>query len=113
MGMKKLFRGKRKFASIPAIALIAFLFWPFFLSGSLGYLAYKKIPNKKLKAGLIGFLILMGIGSAPQYYARFESAESKKLAVEASIQQAVMGEQSTPTLPPDPTPTATPEPWFH
>ncbi len=108
--MKALFRGKRKFASIPAIALIAFLFWPFFLSGSFGYLAYKKVPNKKLKVGLIGFLILMGIGSAPQYYARYESAESKKPAVEASVQQAVMGEQSTPTLPPDPTPTATPAP---
>ena len=52
----------------------------------------------------------MGIGSAPQYYARFESAESKKPAVEASIQHAVMGEQSTPTRPADPTPTATPEP---
>ena len=110
--MRALFRGRRKFASIPAIALIAFLFWPFFLSGSFGYLAYKKVPNKKLKVGLIGFLILMGIGSAPQYYSRFESAESKKPAVEASIQQAVMGEQSTPTLPPEPTatPTATPQP---
>ena len=108
--MRSLFRGKPKFASIPAIALIAFLFWPFFLFASFGYLAYKKVPNKKLKLGIIGFLILMGISSAPQYYARFESAESKKPAAEASIQQAVMGEQSTPTRPPDPTPTATPEP---
>ena len=108
--MKQLFQGRRKFASIPIIALVALLFWPFFLSGSLGYLAYKKVHNKKLKAGLIGFLILMGIGSAPQYYARYESAESKKPAVEASVQQAVMEEQSTPTLPPEPTATATPEP---
>ena len=108
--MKALFKGKRKFASIPAIALIAFLFWPFFLSASFGYLAYKKVPNKKLKLGIIGFLILMGIGSAPQYYARFASSESTKPAVEASVQQAVMGEKSTPTLPPEPTPTATPEP---
>ncbi len=71
--MKALFRGKRKFASITAIALIAFVFWPFFLSASLGYLAYKKVPNNKLKLGIIGFLILMGIGSAPEYYARFAS----------------------------------------
>ena len=44
--MRALFREKRKFASIPAIALIVFLFWPFFLSASFGYLAYKKVPNK-------------------------------------------------------------------
>jgi hypothetical protein len=108
--MKKLFRGRRKFATIPAIALIAFLFWPFFLSASFGYLAYKKVPNKKLKVGLVGFLILLDLGAAPHYYARFESAESAKPPVEASVQQAVMGEYSTPTLPPDPTATATPEP---
>ncbi len=108
--MKQLFQEKRKFASIPVITLIAFLFWPFFLSASFGYLAYKKVPNKKLRLGLIGFLILLGLGSAPHYYARFESAESAKPPVEASIQQAVMGEQSTPTLPPEPTATATPEP---
>ena len=108
--MSKLFRGKRKFISIPSIALIAFLFWPFFLSASFGYLAYKKVPNKKLRLGLIGFLILLGLTSAPQYYARFEAAESAKPAGEASIQKQVMGEQSTPTLPPDPTATATPEP---
>ncbi len=113
--MKKLFRGRRKFATIPAIALIAFLFWPFFLSASFGYLAYKKVPNKKLRLGIIGFLILLGLGSAPHYYARFEAAESAKPAVNASVQQAVMGEQSTPTLPPEPTsiPTTTPVPTVY
>ncbi len=108
--MKQLFRGRIKFVSIPAIILIAFLFWPFFLSASFGYLAYKKVPNKKLKVGLIGFLILLGLGSAPHYYARFEAAESTKPVRDASVQQAVMGEQSTPILPPEPTPTVTPEP---
>ncbi len=108
--MKRLFQGKRKFVSIPAIAIIAVLFWPFFLSASFGYLAYKKVPNKKVKVGLIGFLILLGLGAAPHYYARYESAESAKPPVEASVQQAVMGEQSTSTLPLEPTATATPEP---
>jgi micrococcal nuclease len=47
--MKSLFHGKRKFISIPIVAVLGLAFFPFFIAGAVGYFAHKKISNTKLR----------------------------------------------------------------
>lgn len=64
--MKKLFQGKKKFASIPLAIFFGLMFLPFAIGGLLGYLAFKKIGNTKLKYGvltIVAFFTLF-VGSA-------------------------------------------------
>jgi len=64
--MKKLFIGKRKFLTVPAIGILALPFLPFVIRIGAGYFAYKKIGNKKAKYGVIALIALLTlfIGSA-------------------------------------------------
>lgn len=75
--MKQLFfSGKRKFITIPLAVIFGLAFLPFVMGGSLAWLSYKKIDNKKLQyAALTGIGLLtlffgsawaVGVASPPQ-----------------------------------------------
>lgn len=56
--MQQLFRGKRKFITIPTLLMIGLLFLPFTLGISIGYVVYKKVPNSKLKYTILTVITL-------------------------------------------------------
>jgi micrococcal nuclease len=64
--VKNLFKGKKAIVTIPVALFIALTTLPIVIGGGLGYLAYKKIPNTKLRFGSIAVIVLftLFIGSA-------------------------------------------------
>ena len=57
--MKNLFKGKKAILTIPVALVLAIATLPFAVGGGLSYLAYKKIPNTKLKFGSIAVIALL------------------------------------------------------
>ena len=59
--LKELFRGRKKFLTIPIVALLGLFFFPITIGLLLGWLVYAKVGNKKLKfvsLAVIGLLTL-------------------------------------------------------
>src|SRR4051794_30938899 len=107
---KNLFRGNRKFLTIPAIPLAAILAVPFVIPGLLGLFIHKKWPASKWKYGLFTLLTLIGLSSAPTYYANLPHSfiaspnPTKNQAIDAEV-NAALAPTDTPIptlLPPEP-----------
>src|SRR5438105_13790084 len=122
--VKGLLKGKRKFLTIPAIPIAAFLAWPFVIPGLLGLLVHKKVSSSKWKYGLLAALAFFSIGSAPGYYANLTNPSIAQpntvntQTIDAAVQGAVAPTDTpTPNLLPSDTPPptlvpATPTPIF-
>jgi hypothetical protein len=113
--IRKLFEGKRKFVSIPAIPITALVAWPFVIPALIGLVVHKKVNTPKLKYGLLAFLTLIGVGSAPGYYNSLTNsvlAQPKTIenrTIDAEVKAAIAPTNTpTPTL--TPVPTETPKP---
>lgn len=113
--IKGLFRGKRKYVTIPAIPITAIIAWPFVIPALIGLVVHKKVNTPKLKYGLLAFLTLIGIGSAPAYYdnltnsvlAQPKTVENRSIDAEV---KAALAPTATPTPTLTPVPTETPIP---
>lgn len=113
--IKKLFEGKRKFITISAVLIVAILAWPFVIPGLLGLLVHKKVNSARWKYGLLTFLVLIGIGSAPSYYENFANSyvAQPKIIENRTIDGQVKAEvapTNIPTSTPTTLPTQTPFP---
>lgn len=64
--MKDLFKGKKAIATIPLALVIAIAILPFAIGGGLGFLAFKRISNTKLKFASIAIIatLTLFLGSA-------------------------------------------------
>lgn len=120
-----LLQGKRKILTILAIPFAIILLLPFLVPGILGLLIYKKVSNTFWKVGLIGLLAILGLSSAPKYYANLTTSsapaiqeKTKQAIVEHKTQEITKAPPVThmPTLIPSPTllPTTvyTPTPYI-
>ena len=87
--VKELFKGKKKFLTIPVAGLLGLFFLPITILLLIGWLIYTKVGNKKLKfagLGIVGLFILF-FGSAyvsaivsptpPKQEAKVESAQTE------------------------------------
>jgi micrococcal nuclease len=105
--MKKLFRGRKKFLTIPIFVLVGLIFLPITILLLLGWLIYAKVRNKKIKfasLAVIGIFILI-FGSA--YISAFTNPTKPKKA-EPTSQPPVVNSQSEAT----PASTSTPDPYL-
>ena len=104
--VKSLFQGKRKFLTIPALPVLALLAWPFVIPGLLGLFVHTKVNASQWKYGLLAVLALVGLGSAPSYYANFtHSTIAQPQTVETRTLNAEVKAALAPTETPTPTPT--------
>ena len=71
--MKNLFKGKKAIITIPVALLVAIATLPFAVGAGLGYLAYKKIPNAKLKFSSIAVIALLTLFFGGAYVATLVS----------------------------------------
>lgn len=107
--MKNLFKGKKAIVTIPIALSIAVVALPFAVGIGLGYLAYKKIPNAKLKFGSIAIIALLTLFMGSAYVAALISpskpeAEQTQKQTEAKAEEenasSVLSETSTASTTP-------------
>lgn len=99
---KALLRGRKKFLTIPTLALVGLIFLPITILLLLGWLIYAKVGNKKIKfagLGIIGILVLF-FGAA--YVIAFTSPTPPKPSQEVKSEATQATTLSTPTPTPDP-----------
>jgi hypothetical protein len=113
--IKRLFKGKRKFITIPAIPITAVIAWPFVIPALIGMVVHKKVNTPKIKYSLLAFMTLIGIGSAPTYYDNLSNsvlAQPKTVenrTIDAEVKSAIAPTNTpSPTLTPIPTETPIP-----
>ncbi len=75
--MKKLFSGKRKFLTIPAVGILAFSLLPFALGMGGGYFVYKKVGNHKVKYGVLTAIAILTLFTGSAWIAGLTSDTSK------------------------------------
>ena len=59
--VRELFRGKKKFVSIPALIVGIIYAWPILIGGAFARLTYKFIPFTKLKIALVAVIALFSL----------------------------------------------------
>src|SRR4030043_2185331 len=109
--MRKLFVGRNRILTIPIVVLIGLFLFPITILLIIGWLIYKKVPNKKIKiAGLsiIGILVLI-FGAA--YVSSLTNLTPPKPPQEAKNESAERIPSSTTTsvLIPSASPTQEPK----
>src|SRR3989344_747480 len=102
--VKNLFKGKKAIVTIPIALSIAVVTLPFAVGIGFGYLAYKKIPNVKLKFGSIAIIALLTLFMGSAYVAALISpskpeAKQTQKQTEAKAEEenasSVLSETST------------------
>lgn len=92
--MKSLFKGKKAFATIPLAIAIVLAFMPFAIGGILGYLAYKKIPNSKMRIVTVGVIVILTLFFGSAWIAAI-SSPSKPQVEQTKKQEGVKTEEGT------------------
>lgn len=117
MTFKDLFKGKRKFVSIPGLVIISTYLWPVLLGIGLAYLSMKYIPYSKVKYAAIGIVMLFCLPAQTGWVmgmtGQVDPEGQKEVAGTKTIDNTPTPTVFTPTPTPTPTqtlPTATPEP---
>lgn len=99
--VKNLFLGKKAILTVPITLIVALALLPFVIGVGLGYFAYKKIPNAKLRLTSIGAIAIMTlfIGnawvSAISSSGKLQTEPSQKLSEEKTEEAAVLSETTT------------------
>lgn len=107
--MRYLFQGKRKFFSIPILLILGLMFLPLIIGGGLAYLAYKKIPNQKVKYAVLALITLFTLPIGREWIVGDSSSSSTSALVEYKKNNSNVAVKKTPsaslipTLKPSPT----------
>lgn len=112
--MKRLFQGKRKFVSIPVVGILGLAFFPIAIGLLLGYLAYKKIGNAKVRYISVAVIGLLTLFFGSTWVAAMSSPTKPSTAIVQSEQTAKVDfNESQATKPVEqntsPTPTFKPQ----
>jgi len=112
--MKQLFQGKRKFISIPVAGILGLAFFPIAIGLLLGYLAFKKIGNSKVRYTSVAIIGLLTLFFGSTWVAAM-SSPSKPQEAKTEVKQAAQIDynESQATKPVEqstsPSPTFTPQ----
>lgn len=110
--VKQLFRGKRKFISIPVLGILALAFFPIAIGLGLGYLIFKKVGNTKVRYASLAIVGLLTLFFGSTWVAAM-SSPTKPQTAEVKQAAQIDYNESQATKPveenPSPTPTFAPQ----
>ncbi|MDO8657601.1 MAG: thermonuclease family protein [Candidatus Levybacteria bacterium] len=106
--MKKLFKGKKKLATIPLAVILGLIFLPFVIGGGLGYLAFKKVGNFKLRFGILAIVAFFTLFIGSAWVAGLTSPAKPQPTTEAAKQEDKVDFNESQAVKPSEQPSGSP-----
>jgi hypothetical protein len=98
--MKKLFTGKKRLFTIPIAIIVGLAFLPVTFFFLIGWLIYKKVPNKKIKYTGISLAVLFAVFFGSAYAAAIVSPSPPKPVVseQRNAPQTIPATETSPKI---------------